>query len=380
MMMKSRVNKRDLGIELARLIGCLIVIGVHVSLGDHVNGVYNLSRGYINCLLADGVAIFWLICGCFLFRTGDYKKVLWRTVKTIAVPMVLFSVFCVLFYTGFYEGSKLLRLRFWPKEEYIRYLKDALALEPTIPETGHLWYCYAYMLVMLAFPALHAFVKWMDQDVTREKWFCVITFGLLALNDYCQNKTLSFSHHGLNAAVPAAIEILWGHIVYRHKDDLKVRERAGVFIWAMPLCFLALNFIRMCIIQRTGSTEILYWYSTIGLACGVSVVMLCMAVGHRIKAVSWLDWIIKALAGNTFLIYLFHIPVITVLYREEVHTLCLNTLSQYFSGFALAALYPLVFGSIAFMYSLLIGIILNTASKCMSVIISIIGKKLQLLR
>ncbi|MFQ6866632.1 hypothetical protein [Blautia sp.] len=60
--------KRDSAVELLRLLGCLIVIGVHTCLGAMVNGNYDFSRTFIACLLADGVAIFWFITGFFLIE------------------------------------------------------------------------------------------------------------------------------------------------------------------------------------------------------------------------------------------------------------------------------------------------------------------------
>ena len=100
--MNKKLDSRDVGIEFARILGCLIVIGVHIGLGDMIDGVYDPSRGLINCFLADGVAIFWLICGCFLFRSASYKKVLMRTSKTIALPLAIYSIFCLFFGENFH--------------------------------------------------------------------------------------------------------------------------------------------------------------------------------------------------------------------------------------------------------------------------------------
>lgn len=62
---------RKASVELARLIACLLVIGVHLSLNTVVDGGYDVSRLFSACLVADGVAIFWLISGFFIFK---YKK------------------------------------------------------------------------------------------------------------------------------------------------------------------------------------------------------------------------------------------------------------------------------------------------------------------
>lgn len=46
--------KRDPAIELARLFGCLIVIGCHTYLQPGTDGVYDFSRLLIAMFFADG--------------------------------------------------------------------------------------------------------------------------------------------------------------------------------------------------------------------------------------------------------------------------------------------------------------------------------------
>ena len=85
---------RKASVELARLIACLLVIGVHVSLSTVVNDTYDASRLLSACLVADGVDIFWLISGFFMFNTKSYWKLLKRTFKNIVIPMIIFLIFC----------------------------------------------------------------------------------------------------------------------------------------------------------------------------------------------------------------------------------------------------------------------------------------------
>ena len=59
--------KRDSAVELLRIIACFMVICVHVSLTDFIGNRADGGRIYISCLCADGVAIFLLITGFFLF-------------------------------------------------------------------------------------------------------------------------------------------------------------------------------------------------------------------------------------------------------------------------------------------------------------------------
>ena len=63
--MSNITIKKDSSTEFLRLIACLIVIGVHVKLGNIIDGRIIFSHIYISCLLSDGVAVFWLITGFF---------------------------------------------------------------------------------------------------------------------------------------------------------------------------------------------------------------------------------------------------------------------------------------------------------------------------
>lgn len=355
--MKKRIASRDTGIELARLLGCLIVIGVHISLSDTIDGVYDPGRGLINCFLADGVAIFWLISGCFLFRSDAYKKVLLRTVKTIAIPVAVYSVWCLFFSGWIRSGGALIQSVYHTPKEYLLGLRDALALKLPIPLTGHLWYCYTYILVMLAFPVLKAFARWMEEDRKRELWFCVISFGLLLVNDVTKNQTMAFSHHSLNAAVPAAIEILWGHILYRNKDLLLKKAR----LWlAAPVAFVVLNFLRMLLVLRSGSKAILYWYSTVGLICGILVVGMCMAMGSRWQKKTVPACTIQWLAGHTFMIYLVHMAVRELVYRFGLHKACQAWLGGFTRDSVLEILYTVIAIAVIFALSLSVSVVLRS--------------------
>ena len=359
--MSSRISKRDSGIELARIIGCLIVIALHISLADYYNDRYDLSRSYLKCILADGVAIFWLITGCFLFTKNSYQKVLLRTAKTIAIPIALYSVFCLHFYDWISLGSSSYRFRFLAIQEYWTHLNSALALEFTIPGTEHLWYCYAYILVILMFPILQAFALWMAEDAKREKWFCAITFLLLALNDYSQNRTLTFSHHGLTAAMPAAIEILWGSIIYRHKDDFRIKK-VDIRLLGLP-AFILLNLVRLYIIRATDNKTVLFWYSGTGLLCGIFIVMFSTFISASMQRTSRLNTIINKVARHTFVIYLIHMPVRDVLLRNKITTQCINHLSRLGEGILFELSYTAVFTFSIFLLSLFLSIVLHFLSK-----------------
>ena len=66
--------KRNPSVELMRIFACLVVVGVHTCLSAVSGDSVDKGRLFISCLLADGVAVFWIIMGFFLFGRSDYKK------------------------------------------------------------------------------------------------------------------------------------------------------------------------------------------------------------------------------------------------------------------------------------------------------------------
>lgn len=84
--------KRDRSVELARLLACLGVIGIHTALSPNLGGAYEWDKIFLGCLTTDAVGVFWMITGCFFFQRRDYKR-LWRsTLRRVVLPVALYAV------------------------------------------------------------------------------------------------------------------------------------------------------------------------------------------------------------------------------------------------------------------------------------------------
>lgn len=367
-------SKTDIGIEFARLIGCLIVIGVHISLADYENNYYDLSKGFINCLLADGVAIFWIITGCFLFKSHSYTKVLNRTGKTVVLPAAILSIFCF-YFSGFLFGTETLAESFtYTSKDYLDVIRNTLELNPTIAGTQHLWFCYTYLLIMIAFPVIDRFVAWMDEDSKREKYFILITMLLFLVNDISKNMMLEFSLHSIRAGVPAIIEIIYGHILYKHKDEIINKIGRIKIILLTPLSFLFLNFVRMLTISITHNKQIVYWYSLCGLLCAISVILFSISIFNKHNTSSITSKLLSTLSSYTFLIYLLHFAVINVLSKYNIFDTLINKLSQYLDRTAFEIVYTIIAILIVFLVTLIVSIIVRTISNFIKKIINLTKK------
>jgi surface polysaccharide O-acyltransferase-like enzyme len=309
----NRTLKRNPAVELIRIIGCMIVIGCHTCLSTTISGRWDNSRTFLAMVFADGVAVFWVIAGFYFFKNNSYVKVFKHAFKNIFIPMLLLGIF--VFYLGDFvmRGASLKESITHSLSDYINVGKTFITWTNPFSDCGHTWYIYAYMLIILIFPILKCFADFLDEDVKREICFLIVSFAFLIVNDITKNTLAGFSHHSINAMIPAAIEILWGHILFRHKEYFTNRR----FIPTSLIAFVVLNLFRTWIqLQRAEGENvdksIMYWYSSIGLICALCIAIFCFSLIQNLDATRSNIFICK-IASYTFPIYLIHIVIRNVL-------------------------------------------------------------------
>lgn len=331
--MNKEINmKKDPTVELVRILGCLLVVGVHCWINNFGVAIQSKSGTYIACIFADGVAVFWIISGFFMYKNYSYKQTLKRTVKSIVIPMLLLSA-AMFFVLNNYLNGNGWHFILHSKDDYKWILNSLLIWTNPVDRLGHFWYLYVYILLMLCSPVIAAFIKYLEEDTKREKLFLVLTFLLLVWNDLSNNQMGRFEHHAFAGAFPAAIESVWGYLLYKYRDRL--RKRRYIFISAGA--FLGLNLLRMAIqlgryhrIQDTA-TYILYWFSSIGLLCAICVIVFSFAAIHSRKA-TVVNQVICWLASYTFSIYLLHPVVNSFLDMYEVRSRLSEALLKFHIG------------------------------------------------
>lgn len=331
--MNKEINmKKDPAVELARIFGCLLVVGVHCWINNFGVAIQSKSGTYIACIFADGVAVFWIISGFFMYKNYSYKQTLKRTIKSIVIPMLLLSA-AMFFVLNNYLNGNGWHFILHSKDDYKWILNSLLIWTNPVDRLGHFWYLYVYILLMLCSPVIAAFIKYLEEDTKREKIFLVLTFLLLVWNDLSNNQMGRFEHHAFAGAFPAAIESVWGYLLYKYRDRLRKRRYIFISVGA----FLGLNVLRMAIqlgryhrIQDTA-TYILYWFSSIGLLCAICVIVFSFAAIHSRKA-TVVNRVICWLASYTFSIYLLHPVVNSFLDMYEVRSRLSEALLKFHIG------------------------------------------------
>ena len=256
-----------------------------------------------------------------MFKNNSYSKLLKKTAVSIGIPTLLFSGFAFFFGEWIAEGVTLKESIFHTAGECLDVVKELLKWNSPVKYGGHLWYIYVYALIIFIFPVLKATVQYLEEDEQREKVFMIATLGAFIVNDITRNQLFEFSHHSINALIPASIIVIWGHILYKYRDAMTTRKH---FVLSV-LVFGILNSVRILLqfyAFRIGAGDhILFWYSSIGLLCAVCVAVFTFCLKNWLMSNTWLKSGILFLAGHTFNIYLFHFFVIYILGRLSFQTM-----------------------------------------------------------
>lgn len=313
---KAKKNKKDVSIELIRLIACLIVIGTHMALTTYNEVQVDWSRLFTKCFLADGVAIFFLITGFFISNGRSYKKVIVNTIKKVLIPSFLVLVIAQIF-TNFLinKDSFMNCIRNFGIENIKTILSSIIQGEvhTTIPTAAHLWYVFSYIQIIIIFPVLGLLCK--EEKENRLARRILIILSVLSILTKDVQKLFIIPAIGeieIFSIIDAKILfILLGYELYVLKDKIKNNKMCTV----LGICaFGAINLLRYkaesMYMIRNGLIEeaaFVSWDTVFGI---ISALGLFLAIYSLDIKNNFLSNIIPYLGSMTFGIYLVHFLII----------------------------------------------------------------------
>jgi len=301
-------KQRDWTVELMRIIACLIVIGTHTLPSVKIDeGVYSASRVFLSCIFGDGVAIFWIITGFYLFHNYSYKNVLTRSLKKVLIPYLVYELFVFYFADWIVDGVPIMESIKHSKEEYVEAFNKILTLKVITGHSVQFWYVIAYMMMIVVSPILYTFAKKAEDDSKWRSTYIAVFLLFLVWNDFSSNKAIGFSHNGTGALVASSLIVIYGCFVY------KWREKLGrIWRYLAPVMFVLLNLVRTKIqLYRYSinpdNKSIIFWYSVFGIASATLVAAFCFSFKADKHGV--IQRIICVLGSYTFPVYVVHIFV-----------------------------------------------------------------------
>ena len=207
--------KRDINVEILRIIAILFVIGTHLKQGFYIDGSLSFVRVFIACLVGDGVAVYWAILGFFYFTGGDisYVRRVGRAIKRIVFPLFIYSIIAFYFYDFIFEHKDLVLTHSFA--DYKKLIFDGFIkgrIVTPVKISYHLWFLYVYFLVILLYPALKGFYCefFKNNSFKEDLKIVILLFFVLMINDLTLNSLLKVSHSGISGVVGASFFVFLG--------------------------------------------------------------------------------------------------------------------------------------------------------------------------
>lgn len=312
----KKSNKKDVSIELIRLLACLIVIATHMTLTTYNEIQVDWSRLFTKSFLADGVAIFFLITGFFIANGRSYKKVIINTIKKVLIPSFFVLIIAEAFSSFLTNKDSFMNCI---RNFGINNIKTILSsiihgeVHKTIPTAAHLWYIYSYIQLIIIFPLLRILCKEEKENKLARRILIILSVLSITINDIQKLFVIpSIGKIEIFSIIDAKVLfVLLGYELYILKDKLKGNKLCTV----LGICaFVIVNLIRyksesMYMIKNNLIEEAAFisWDTIFGIisALGVFVAIYSLEIKN-----TFLNNIILYLGSMTFAIYLIHFLII----------------------------------------------------------------------
>lgn len=312
-------SKRDSSIELIRIVACMIVVLLHLSLNvfDEHHAQVDWSRLFEKCFLSEGVPIFYLIFGFFLCNGRSYKKIWKSTLKRVVIPVIIFVLFAQIFFM-FILNKQPLSWCF--KNAFINLNLQGICRTILTGDVvhinslcAHLWYIFSYLKIVLWVPVLWLICK--EDNNSKLARRMIISFGILAMviKDIQRFAVLPVigeikTFQMLDIDI---IYVLLGYEIFVHKDKIKNNKKVRIL---SGLFFVIINIIRYKIemnymvlnnfFEITGRETFADWrYTSLSFISATALFMFLYSFDIKSEKMSKvINWI----ADKTFGIYLIH--------------------------------------------------------------------------
>ena len=315
---QTNVKKRDISVELIRVVACLLVVAVHLSL-QVFNQYYSQvdwSRLFEKCFFTDGVPLFFMITGFFIANGRSYKKT-WKSVgKRILLPVGIYVLFAQIFYMFITNKQSIM----WCLQNAINNLNLQGILRAIL--TGdvvninslcaHLWYIFSHIKIVIWMPVLWLICK--NEATPNLARRMIMGFGIFSFVIQDIQKFVLIPDTAIKIFTmvdPTILYVLFGYELFVNKDKIKKNKKlciislvlfvlANVAKYKLEMQYMVINNYY----DIVGRSSFLEWkYTSLNI---ISSICLFMALySFEIKSERF-SKIISWLSDKTFGVYLVH--------------------------------------------------------------------------
>ena len=330
--------KRNVKVEIIRLIACMAVIWYHVrELPWKTNGELSETAVFFESLCTICVMTFFLITGFFIYNKkgnifSDWLSLIKKFLTQVFVPFLFVVIFTIIFhdfliskdtFIGCIQKFSIVNI-FTSLYDMLRYF-TVIYLPGT---AAHLWYVFSYAIIIIAYPitrfVLTKLPKYVGYIVLVILTICMI------VNDYYLffgNPTYNLIFKIIHKPIYYSA---WGHVLYndilkKYVDgaSLRMGELREPVIINIPMFITALviyviTFIALFLTQvnyyLTLNGEYVYtsWLSLYSLVLTSAFVVMAYNINFEKFLNEKINNIIYFISNRTLYIYLIHYLIITL--------------------------------------------------------------------
>ena len=311
-------KKRDISIELIRVIACILVVAIHLSL-QVFNQYYSQvdwSRLFEKCFFTDGVPLFFMITGFFIANGRSYKKTWKGVAKKILLPTAIYVLFVQIFFM--YITNKQ-TITWCLQNAFVNlnlqgilraiFTGDVIHINSLC---AHLWYIFSHIKIVIWMPLLWLICK--NESTANLARRMIIAFGVIALVIQDIQKFVVIPDLALNVFTmvdPVILYVLFGYELFTNKDKIKNNKKlciislvlfviANVLKYKLEMQYMVINNFY----DIVGRSSFLEWkYTSLNILSSICSFMALYSFTIKSEKISK---IITWLSDKTFGVYLIH--------------------------------------------------------------------------
>ena len=385
--------KRNVKVEIIRLIACMAVIWYHVrELPWKSNGELSETAVFFESLCTICVMTFFLITGFFIYNKkgnifSDWLSLIKKFLTQVFVPFLFVVIFTIIFHDFLISKDTFIGciLKFSIVNIFTS-LYDMLRYFTVIylPGTAaHLWYVFSYAIIIIAYPitrfVLTKLPKYVGYIILAILTICMI------VNDYYLffgNPTYNLIFKIIHKPIYYSA---WGHVLYNDilkkyvdcdgaQNCARITRAYEPVIINIPMFVTAfviyvITFIALFLTQvnyyLTLNGEYVYtsWLSLYSLVLTSAFVVMAYNINFEKFLNEKINNIIYFISNRTLYIYLIHYLIITKLMSVGFQNIFTNNRPNIFYHLAYYVLYSLFIFIVTFATVLLIETIAKSIHK-----------------
>ena len=342
--------RKNMNIELLRIISVLMVILVHVYSDFMVKGLYYkpVTVLYVFSFFKICVPIFLMITGYLYKPDTDIKKLWKKNIFRIIIPLIFFSIFYYWFNEIVVDGKTFNQLTTGFDLIKKVFFKDAL-----YSVAFHLWYLYAVIGIYLLYPVF----KFICKNEKLLLYLVIIGFIFDILiptitgvfpntNDFLQNFNYGFGY--------VIFYFLFGNYMKYLLPKIKINKYLFLVLY---FTFIIFGCLIAKYIEITPLSELLFLTSFSYQSIFIAIAAICFFI-FVMKLKIKENKLIIFLGDKTLIIYYVHLLFLNLIMANVIKKYIILKLS-----FSNLIIYGVLLSIIIYILSLIVAIIFKLLVK-----------------